>query len=638
MITNIFGTNKWVCFDIETNGLDPTKIHIAGWWTYGMDNVCVTNDYKKIKQVVEKCDYIICHNGILFDAIAIRKLIGIDISHKIIDTLPLSWYLYPKRSSHSMESWAEELGRHKPEVSDWDNADYSVYVNRVTEDVKTQANMVTKMLSDLKTLYGAADEMNAIKYINNILYVYNRQYYSSFILDVDKTNLNIEVLNKKIYDIKTKLESLLPKIPVYTERSAPHVIYKKDGSLTSKAAEWYELLRENNVPHDTPKIKYISRYKEPNAGSSDQIKEWLFSLGWVPDLYKDSISVTGELVKVPQIKDKEGNLCASVLKIAESNKEVNLYTDLTTLISRVATLNRLLNNVREDGTIFQEIAGFTSTLRSRHKTIVNIPKVSAKYGKEIREVFTCLDDEVIVGCDIVSLESFTRSNWIYDIDTEYAVESVNPTFDPHLDLAVSSGKITKDDLNNYLNIKSLLKVNKELDEDVITWYNNIDKIRTSFKVVNYMSMYSAGPAKIKEELKCSIREAKYMHSAYWEKNRAIKLVAAEAPTKTLLDSTWIYNNITKMWNILRSEKDKFSALNQSLGSYIFYNWARKASDNGVNICVNMHDEIQCRVKKNDIERVKDILHKSMEEVNKEMNLHLPIQIDIKIGKNYANTH
>lgn len=638
MISDILGTNKWICFDIETDGLDATKIHVAGWWTAGMKEVSTTNNYDLIKSVVQKCDYIFCHNGILFDAIVINNLLGVDIAHKIIDTLGISWYLYSNREYHSMESWAPELGRIKPEVEDWENEDYSVYVNRVTEDVKTQANMVYKFLADLRVLYDGAPIKDVIKYINTILFIYNRQYYHSLILDVDKTQKNISNLETLAGEIKTKLETFLEPTPVYTTKFPPKNMYKNSGELTVRGSDWYELLRENNLPSDTPVVKYVSNYKNPNAGSTDQIKNWLFSLGWKPKIYKASVNVNGDVVNVPQVKDKEGNLCSSVVEIAKSIPEVSLYEDLTTLVSRAATLKRLLANVRPDGSVYQEIAGFTSTLRSRHKIVVNIPKVSAKYGKEVREVFTCLVGEVVLGCDIVSLESFTRSNWIYDIDREYALESVERGFDPHLDLAISAGAITKDDLEKYLSIKSSFKQNQTLDKDVIDWYNSIDRLRTSYKVVNYMCMYSAGPAKIALELKCKQNQAAGMHSAYWEKNKAIKAVSSAAPVKTYLGSNWVYNRITNMWNILRSDKDKFSALNQSLGSYIFYSWARKVSDSGVDICLNMHDEIQCRVRSGEIDEVKQILNTCMEEVNKELNLPLPISIDIKIGKNYADTH
>jgi DNA polymerase I-like protein with 3'-5' exonuclease and polymerase domains len=79
-------------------------------------------------------------------------------------------------------------------------------------------------------------------------------------------------------------------------------------------------------------------------------------------------------------------------------------------------------------------------------------------------------------------------------------------------------------------------------------------------------------------------------------------------------------------------------LNQGFGSVIFYNWVREVRRRGVKITLNMHDEIQLRVKKENIDEVKIILQESMDFVNKKFNLAVPIKIDIAVGKNYGDTH
>jgi DNA polymerase I-like protein with 3'-5' exonuclease and polymerase domains len=75
-----------------------------------------------------------------------------------------------------------------------------------------------------------------------------------------------------------------------------------------------------------------------------------------------------------------------------------------------------------------------------------------------------------------------------------------------------------------------------------------------------------------------------------------------------------------------------------MGSVIFYNWVREVRARGVKITLNIHDEIQLRVKKENIDSVKVILQESMDKVNEKFNLAVPIKIDIAVGQNYGDTH
>ena len=129
-----------------------------------------------------------------------------------------------------------------------------------------------------------------------------------------------------------------------------------------------------------------------------------------------------------------------------------------------------------------------------------------------------------------------------------------------------------------------------------------------------------------------------MLDAYWGKNFAVKLRANAAPVKSFNKTSWIYNDLVNVWFELRSEKDRFSSLNQGLGSIIFYNWVREMRRCGVKITANYHDEIQIRSKPEDVEKIKDTALKSIDVVNKKFNLKVPIKIDISVGDSYGNTH
>ena len=93
--------NKVIIFDIETNGMleDLDRLHVMsigyisdnGKWT-----IESMNDESKIKSFFEDSNNVMVgHNIIMYDIPAIEKLYpGVDIKCGVIDTLPISWYLY----------------------------------------------------------------------------------------------------------------------------------------------------------------------------------------------------------------------------------------------------------------------------------------------------------------------------------------------------------------------------------------------------------------------------------------------------------------------------------------------------------------------------------------------------------------
>src|SRR5690554_2252894 len=77
-----------------------------------------TDSYEQIKKQLEEADYLVGHNIIRFDIPALERILGIKIQAKLVDTLALSWFLYPNRPRHGLEWWGEEFGIPKPIITD----------------------------------------------------------------------------------------------------------------------------------------------------------------------------------------------------------------------------------------------------------------------------------------------------------------------------------------------------------------------------------------------------------------------------------------------------------------------------------------------------------------------------------------
>ena len=120
-------------FDIECDSLTPTKIHVLSYENEG--DIYSLTSYGEMREWLSQQTTLVGHNIVSFDIPVLERLLNIEIKAKLIDTLYLSWYIYPNRQLHGLEWWGEELGVKKPKVEDWENLDLSVYVTRCESDV-----------------------------------------------------------------------------------------------------------------------------------------------------------------------------------------------------------------------------------------------------------------------------------------------------------------------------------------------------------------------------------------------------------------------------------------------------------------------------------------------------------------------
>ena len=88
-------------FDIETDGLDPSKIHCMSWTTDGK-SVSTTHDYKLMSQILLRQKGLIGHNIVRYDVPVLERILGIKIKARLFDTLPMSWVINHARSRHGL--------------------------------------------------------------------------------------------------------------------------------------------------------------------------------------------------------------------------------------------------------------------------------------------------------------------------------------------------------------------------------------------------------------------------------------------------------------------------------------------------------------------------------------------------------
>ncbi len=620
--------------DLEANGLieeENGKSVADRIWCLSFCNVkdrvvkSIT-DSRIIQKFFEQDAYIIMHNGLNYDIRLVEKLLKFKIKATIIDSLGLSWTLFPERNLHNLEIWGESLGVSKPPIIDWNNEKLlPEYINRCNEDVKINLALWDKIEWVCDNLYdNQEDKWRYYEYISFKLKCVALQQ------DLG-VKINIPLIKESLIELEdlklSKIEALkqaMPKCPIKAKKEMPKVLRKADGSLSANGEKWFEFLKENGLPEThTEPVEYIKGYAEANPNSHTQIKDWLFSLGWNPDYFK-YVREEGqsEMRKIPQIgsKDEPGELSTSVKKLIEKEPKLEELSSLGIISHRIGILKGFLRDQKE-GRLYQGTSNLTNTLRLCHTKICNLPASSKPYSENIRASLIADEGMIMCGTDLSGIEDNTKRHYIYDYDPEYVKSQMTEGFDAHLDIARIAGMLTEEQVENH---------KKGIE--------NHKLIRAKAKQINFSAIYGVGSATLSRNMGISKKEAQEFIDAYWKRNWAVKKVAESLKIKQIGTQMWIFNPVSKFWYSLRAEKDKFSTLNQGTAVYVFDLYVKQMLKLGIIPMKQTHDEASYNILLENKEKNTNLLKLAIQKVNEELKLNVTIQASIDYGYNYAACH
>jgi hypothetical protein len=662
--------------DFETTGLledmqgIESDLHVMGIAYLDADKVWqikTTPKKEDVKKVFENPNNVVAgHNFFMFDVPAVEKIFkDIKIKAIILDTLLVAWYIEPNRIKegrrYGLGDYGEEFGIKKPEIESWTGLSYEEYANRVNGDVKINTNTWLKHLQMLRDLYLGDDERIAslLKFLMTKGKVYKMHQDNPLTLDVEQCEKNLILFDGMIKERVDKLKTVMPKIANKVKRTKPRNTHKQDYNLSVAGERWYSLLSRAGLDDDYEgEIEEVVSYEDANPQSPTQVKQWLFSLNWIPEIFVDSINTKGVVNSVPQLKDKEKNLCKSIIKLAEQIPEIRELTSLSLLQHRRGYFVGFLRDKIRGNKIVADIGGLTNTLRIRHRTIVNLIKPSAPYGEYVRSLLLPPEGMVMIGADVSALESVTRNNFVYNIDRKFVEDQAHPFYDPHLEICEIAGMMSSAEVffykwwkekrkNPNITLEEIGKTPEDFqfiidtyttDEEKTNFHDKLDKKRHSGKQTNYSSMYGIGKDKLAKDLGIAVKESTKLIEAYWIKNKCVRTFSESCETKTVNGQLWVKNPLNNYYYSLRSTKDIFSTVNQGTGDYIFTLWQHNLMSMGVTLYAGFHDEIVTCCKSEDCDIVIDKLKKAMERVNKQLNLQVPVGIDYKIGNSYSEVH
>jgi len=408
-------------FDIETDGLDATKIwclivediDTGRIMTYTDQPTKRNGDIAAGLSLLKHAELLVAHNGIGFDALVILKLYGVDLySNKFFDTWIASQVLnYRRPHKHGLAGWGKHLGYYK---LDFDNfSEFSEeMVKYCIRDVQLNTVIFKQLMEELNALAakqplireGLKAEMEAAKFD-----AYCRYYGWQFDVKKGEDTLN-KLINRMKY-IEKKIEPNLPNIIRYIDKAPKTPKFTKKGEYTATTArmltEYFNREVKTTDTHMLAAGREFQRKETVKAtlGNMEQVKEYLYSIGWEPDDWKMERSVYGWEKKSPKLT------ATSLEKVGEHGILINEWT---TLRSRKGVLEgwlRELKNGRLHGKLW--IVG-TPTFRCRHEVIANLPAVNAPWGKELRECLVAEPGRKIVGADSSGNQFRSLAHYVND--------------------------------------------------------------------------------------------------------------------------------------------------------------------------------------------------------------------------------
>jgi len=579
-------------FDIETNGLlyEVTKIHCLviydmtekQTYVYTYDNM-----EEGIKRLSE-FDVIIGHNIIAYDIPVINKLYPEMLSlNKIVDTYLLGQLAYYNLTlvDTNKDMPTKLKGRHSLEAWGYRLGEYKgdfgkqdnawEYYSEDMLDYCQQDVLVTTKL--YKKLLTKDVPEEALELEQEFAKVIQEQTENGWYFDVEKAQkLHVELMQEKEEIERQLLEVFKP-------------MYLPNGKDKEYRKEPF---RRNGIEYwaHTP-----VKLTEFNPSSRQHIVRWLKNLyGWQPEQHTDKGAPIVDSGVLGKLEYPEAQLLAK-------------YFDLQKVIGMLAEGNNAwLKLVKDDNRIHGELnimGAVTGRCTHRNPNLAQVPSARAFKGKECRELFTVPKGYTLVGCDASGLELRMLAHFMARYDGGVYGEKVLNE-DIHTVNQLAAGLETRDQSKRFI----------------------------------YAFLYGAGDAKIGEVVGGTSKDGKRLKAKFFQSLPALeKLITAVKKSA----SKGYITGITGRKLMIRSEHAALNVLLQSAGAYVmkYYTIAIANKLRGrIKLVGNIHDEIQCEVKDEDVEYVSKVLEDTFQDVTEKLNFRIKLEGEANAGRNWSDTH
>jgi DNA polymerase-1 len=573
-----------IVFDIETNGLDPSKVWLV--WAYERDTkefVLFSGDtvstFSQYIKDMGDCK-VIGHNIIAFDIPVCERLLGTDFSKcEVVDTLVMSRLSQPSRDGgHSLESWGDKLNFAKGDYDDWLNFSQAM-VDYGKQDVALNERVYQILLNELT---GFGSECLVLEHQTQAIIA--RQIKRGWTLDQEKAFILLAELKEKKYELEDKVHEVFKPLPTFVKQVTPKI--KKDGTQSVVGLKF--------LGDDWEKVQgSFSRIEFPvfNLGSRQQIGRHLQYYGWKPDSFTE---------KGQPIVDE------AVLRKVKGIPEAALIGEYLMIQKRIAQVQSWLDAVEDDGRVHGYVnANGAVTGRMTHSSpnMGQVPAVYSPYGRECRDVWTVPQGYKLVGMDASGLELRMLAH--YMDDEGYTNEIL--TGDIHTANQLAAGLETRDQAKTFI----------------------------------YAFLYGAGDAKIGSIVGGTAKDGKRLKEKFLANTPALGRLRERVGVAS---GRGYVLGLDRRRVAIRSSHAALNSLLQSAGAIIMKKALclldEYATIWGIDyhIIGNIHDEIQTEVREEKAEVFGRLATSCVEAAGLFYKLNCPLAGDYKVGNSWADTH
>jgi DNA polymerase I len=429
---------KQLVFDIESDSLLATATVI---WILRTEDVD-TGEKKAFypfrgddgwKTELESADVLIGHNIAGFDLPLLELMMHWRPPARILirDTFVMSVvmdYMRFGHRPHGLESWGEYLGSPKLPFDDFSQytEEMDIYCE---QDVHLNVLVYLELMKEFKYLTAGVKDSKLGLYFVCEQAVARWQAlgeYWGWPFDYEAACALRDILQVRVTEIRELLESVLgwktvapDKLKGFVEWKTPK--WTKDGKYDATMCKWFGIDPWSGFEgEERPILGEYSRviFLPLSLTSPADVKIFLYRHGWEPSEWNMKWDpVTRKRQKTsPVIVDED-------LELLGGNGA--LYKIFKSLSSRYNVLKTWCANYdHKDGVLRgKSFTIGTPSMRVRHNIIANVPTPDREYGKEMRSLFTCEEDEVVIGGD--SAGNQARGLAFYIQDAEFIDTIVN---------------------------------------------------------------------------------------------------------------------------------------------------------------------------------------------------------------------
>ncbi|EJO5346454.1 DNA polymerase I [Clostridium botulinum] len=489
-------------------------------------------------------------------------------------------------------------------------------IKKITYDAKNPKTTLRKL----------GIEFNSIKFdINLAAYLIDpvRKEYEIYSLASEYLFKNI---NKEDEILKIKECNIMPKLYKVLEekikkQNIEKLLYEVEQPLTetlsSMEAEGFKvdkdilLQLENKFKGEIDSTKsqiYSMSEEEFNINSPKQLGKILFEKLDLPVIKKTKTGYSTNAEVLDKLRDKHPII-----------DKITYYRQLTKIYSTY--IEGLKSAIEEDGKIhsnFNQTVTATGRLSSTEPNLQNIP-IKYEMGREIRKVFIPnTKDSVILSADYSQIELRVLA---HISDDENMINAFNEHDDIHTKTASEVFKVPIDEVTPLM--------------------------RSNAKAVNFGIVYGIGDFSLAQDLNITRKEAKKYIDAYLERYPNVKLylenivkeATANGYVKTILNRRRYIKEVKSSNKIVKAAGERLAMNSPIQGSaadiikLAMINVYRKLKEGNFksSIILQVHDELILNVYKDEMEKVKELVKKEMEQV---LRLKVTLEVDINTGDNW----